>query len=165
MLNHHCARDGAVFSEKGNIFSIMNVNKSLIIIFLSLFFCSMQVQGRTVIDIDIKDVGQQSQGREDKNEEEACKVFIPNKKQMIRFFNLAKEYKKSGSLLHEYYSPCVSSGSVKFKDGSSGDWTVQSSGLAFAILDNGESLVFFHKDNQWTDPYACTYGLQNDPIC
>ncbi|UDQ80934.1 hypothetical protein LJN55_03470 [Erwinia rhapontici] len=71
-------------------------NKKLIVIFSSLFFCSMQVQGRTVIDIDIKDVGQQSQGREDKNEEEACKVFIPNKKQMIRFFNLAKEYKKVG---------------------------------------------------------------------
>ncbi|WP_456308990.1 hypothetical protein [Serratia proteamaculans] len=140
-------------------------NKKLIVIFSSLFFISMQVQGRVVSDIDIKDVGQQSQGREDKSEEEACKVFIPTKKQMIRFFNLAKESKKSGGLLHEYYSPCVSSGSVKFKDGSSADWTVQSSGLAFAILNSGESVVFFLKDNKWTDPYACTYGLGNDPIC
>lgn len=140
-------------------------NKKIIAMVSSLFFISMQVQGRAVSDIDIKDVGQQSQGREDKSEEEACKVFIPTKKQMIRFFNLAKESKKSGSLLHEYYSPCVSSGSVKFKDGSSADWTVQSSGLAFAILNSGESVVFFLKDNQWTDPYACTYGLGNDPIC
>ncbi|MGR2856490.1 hypothetical protein FY046_10650 [Erwinia sp. 1181_3] len=140
--------------------------KNILLSILScVVFFSNQVNGREIIDIKVKDIGQYDEGRGYKNERESCKHFRPTKKQIIRFFNIAKESKESGNLLHEYYSPCLSSGTIKFKDGSSGDWTVQSSGLAFAILDNGESLVFFHKDNQWTDPYACTYGLGNDPIC
>ncbi|WP_455811422.1 hypothetical protein [Pseudomonas graminis] len=144
---------------------MINLNKSLITIVSSLFFISMQVQSREVSDINVKDIGQYDEGRGYKHERDVCKHFRPTKKQIMRFFNLAKESKGSGDLLHEYYSPCLSSGTIKFKDSSSGDWTIQSSGLAFAILDNGESLVFFLKDNQWTDPYACTYGLGNDPIC
>ena len=140
--------------------------KNILLAILScVVFFSNQVNGREIIDIKVKDIGQYDEGRGYKNERESCKHFRPTKKQIISFFNIAKESKESGNLLHEYYSPCLSSGTIKFKDGSSGDWTVQSSGLAFAILDNGESLVFFHKDNQWTDPYACTYGLGNDPIC
>lgn len=130
-----------------------------------LFAFSLQVQGREVSSVNVKDIGQYDEGRGYKHERDVCKFFRPTKKQIVRFFNLATESKESGNLLHEYYSPCLSSGSIKFKDGSSGDWTVQSSGLAFAILDNGESSVFFLKDNQWTDPYACTYGLGDDPIC
>lgn len=30
---------------------------------------------------------------------------------------------------------------------------------------NEETATFFLKDNNWTDPYACTCGLGDDPIC
>lgn len=144
---------------------MVKLKNILLAVLSGVVIFSNQVQSREVSDISIKDIGQYDEGRGYKHERDVCKNFRPTKKQIIRFFNLAKESKESGDLLHEYYSPCLSSGTIKFKDGSSGDWTIQSSGLAFAILDNGESLVFFHKDNKWTDPYACTYGLGNDPIC
>lgn len=139
--------------------------KTFSVVLFLFFFISTQAQGREVSQLDVEGIGLHYDGRTDKNEEEACKVFRPTKKQMIRFFNQAKESKKSGNLLHEYYSPCVSTGEVKFKDGSSGHWTVQSSGLGLVIFDNGEAATFFLKDNQWTDPYACTYGLSDEPSC
>jgi len=140
--------------------------KSIFIAALSLFFViPTHAQARVVSQVDVEGVGLIYDGRNDKNEEEACKVFKPTKKQVVQFFNKAKESKKHGTLLHEYYSPCISLGAIKFEDGSSGRWTLQSSGLAFVIFDNGESATFFHKGNQWTDPYACTYGLGDDLIC
>lgn len=144
----------------------MVILKKINFFFICLFIVvSMQTQARVVTEIKIEEIGAYDEGRKNKNEEEACKVYRPTKKQMIRFFNLAKESEKSGSLLHEYYSPCLATGKIKFKDGATGVWTVQSSGLGLAIFDNGESAVFFLKDNQWTDPYACTYGLGDDPVC
>lgn len=139
--------------------------KTFSVVLFLFFFISTQAQGREVSQLDVEGIGLHYDGRTDKNEEEACKVFRPTKKQMFHFFNQAKESKKSGNLLHEYYSPCVSTGEVKFKDGSSGHWTVQSSGLGLVIFDNGEAATFFLKDNQWTDPYACTYGLSDEPSC
>ncbi len=140
-------------------------NKKLnVALFLFLAF-SMQTQGRVVSHVEIKGIGEHDEGREDKNEIEACKVFRPSKNQIIRFFNQATESKENGNLLHEYHSPCISFATIKFKDGSKGDWQIQSSGLGFVIFDNGESATFFHKGNQWTDPYACTYGLGDDLIC
>ncbi|TDS98879.1 hypothetical protein [Erwinia rhapontici] len=144
---------------------MVKFKKSFSVVLFIFFFISTQAQGREVSQLDVEGIGLHYDGRTDKSEEEACKAFRPTKKQMIRFFNHAKESKKSGNLLHEYYSPCVSTGELKFKDGSSGHWTVQSSGLGLVIFDNGEAATFFLKDNQWTDPYACTYGLGDDPIC
>ncbi|WP_455811421.1 hypothetical protein [Pseudomonas graminis] len=133
---------------------------------LTLFtVISIHAQGRVVSDINVERAGAQESGRKDEHERETCKVYKPTKEQLVRYFNLATESQESGNLLHEYYSPCIATGKIKFKDGASGVWTVQSGGLGLAIFDNGESSVFFHKDNQWTDPYACTYGLGNDPIC
>jgi len=136
-----------------------------IIIFWTFMVVSVHAQARVVSHLEVKGIGLYSDQRNDKDEERACKVFRPTKKQMTRYFNLSKESEESGNLLHEYYSPCLAIGSVKFKDGTSGRWTVQSSGLGIVVFENGKSSVFFHKDNQWTDPYACTYGLRNDPIC
>jgi len=117
---------------------MVKLKKSFSVVLFIFFFISTQAQGREVSQLDVEGIGLHYDGRTDKNEEEACKVFRPTNKQMIRFFNQAKESKKSGNLLHEYYSPCVSTGELKFKDGSSGHWTVQSSGLGLVIFDNGE---------------------------
>lgn len=133
---------------------------------ISLFLvASMQTQARVVDDINVERVGAQESGRKDENERETCKAYRPKKEQLVRYFNLGRESQESGNLLHEYYSPCIATGTIKFKDGASGVWTVQSSGLGIVIFENGKSSVFFHKDNKWNDPYACTYGLGNDPIC
>lgn len=164
MLNKPLRQGRRSFLKGCRLKSIIFKNTYFIVLF-SFFIISSQAQGKEVSQLDVEGIGLHYDGRTDKNEEEVCKVFRPTKKQMIRFFNQAKESKKSGNLLHEYYSPCVSTGQVKFKDGSSGHWTVQSSGLGLVIFDNGEAATFFLKDNQWTDPYACTYGLGDDPIC
>lgn len=141
------------------------LNRINILITSLYLVASMHTQARVVDYINVERVGAQESGRKDENEREACKVYRPTEEQLVRYFNLATESQESGNLLHEYYSPCIATGKIKFKDGASGVWTVQSSGLGLAIFDNGESAVFFHKDNKWTDPYACTYGLSNDPIC
>ena len=135
--------------------------------FLTLFLlgaCSFQSQGRTVSSLSIHQVGLDDDGGNE-NEKRACKTFRPNKQQMILFFNHAKESKDDGTLLHEYDSPCLAKGKVKFKDGASGRWTVQSSGLGWVFFDNGKSATFFLKGNKWDDPFACSYGLGDDLIC
>lgn len=144
---------------------MVKLKRTLIVALSLIFFIPTHTLGRVVSYVDVEGVGLIYDGRNDQNEEEACKVFKPTKKQVVRFFNMAKESIKHGTLLHEYYSPCISLGAIRFEDGSSGRWTLQSSGLAFVIFDNGESATFFHKKNQWTDPYACTYGLGDDLIC
>lgn len=144
---------------------MVKLKKTVSILSFFVFLISIQVQARIVSDITIKRSGVQSEGRTDITEVAACKVYQPTKKQLIRFFKLAKESKEHGTLLHEYYSPCVSFGTVKFKDGTSGSWTIQSSGLGTVMFDNGEPATFFLKDNQWTDPYACTYGMSDEIEC
>lgn len=141
------------------------LNRKNIFIIALFLVVSIPTQARVVGDINVARVGAQESGRKDENEREACKVYRPTKQQLVRYFNLALESQESGNLLHEYYSPCIATGKIKFEGGASGVWTVQSSGLGIVIFENGKSAVFFHKDNQWTDPYACTYGLGNDPIC
>ncbi len=143
---------------------MVNFKNMFFIIFFFGFF-SYQAKARVVSDITIKSLGVRAEGRTDETEAVACKVYKPTKKQLTRFFKLAEESKERGTLLHEYYSPCVSFGTVKFKDGASGSWTIQSSGLGTVIFDNKDVTTFFLKDNKWTDPYACTYGMSDEIEC
>lgn len=131
-----------------------------------LLIFSVSAQARVVSELVVKEIGLHTEGRKDKTEEVACKVFRPTKEQLIRYFNLAKESKESGNILHEYYSPCLATGLITFEDGDSGSWILQSSGFGYVTFSNNETTYFFHNQgNQWTDPYACTYGLSDDPIC
>lgn len=141
--------------------------KKLCIATLSLLLIfSVSAQTRVVSELVVKEIGLHTEGRKDKTEEVACKVFRPTKEQLIRYFNLAKESKESGNILHEYYSPCLATGLITFEDGDSGSWILQSSGFGYVTFSNNETTYFFHNQgNQWTDPYSCTYGLGNDPIC
>ncbi|WP_455811423.1 hypothetical protein [Pseudomonas graminis] len=141
------------------------LNKAVLCFLLFYIIFSYPAHGRVVNYLKITETGTHDEGRKDQNEIEACKFFVPNKTQLVNFFNLAKESKEIGTLLHEYYSPCLSTGLIKFTDGSSGSWVLQSSGFGYVTFSNNETTYFFHKDNKWTDPYACTYGLGNDPIC
>ncbi|MTD26646.1 hypothetical protein [Erwinia sorbitola] len=132
---------------------------------LSLILFSTISHGRVVSEIEVKETGIHAIGRNDKYEKKACKVFRPTKKQLIHYFNQAKESEESGKILHEYYSPCLAKGLIKFQDGSSGRWILQSSGFGYVIFSSNQTTYFFHKNNQWTDPYACTYGLSDEIEC
>lgn len=135
-----------------------------IIAFLTFFLTALYpAQARTVSHLNIEKTGLLYEGHNEESEKTACKLFRPEQNQLVRFFSLASESKESGTLLHEYYSPCFAVGTVVFDDGSSGRWNLQSSGLGFVFFNTGEQAVFFHRDNQWTDPYLCTYGLSDEP--
>ncbi|EMJ9776018.1 TPA: hypothetical protein ACWL6U_000069 [Morganella morganii] len=111
-------------------------------------------------NIEIKDAGITVTKDPAKGEINACKKFKPTKQQLIAFFK-SSEVSKENKWLHEYYSSCVSTGNVEFENGVSGEWVLQSSGLAMVIPDNGDSIYFFKKNNSWEDPMAGTYGLDN----
>jgi len=141
------------------------VIKNLTIIFFLLSFLFTQAQSRAVESIEIKELDSHDETRraEYQYEKIACEKFKPTKEQIINYFKISEEASGSGDWLHEYYSPCISRGKVTFKDGSSGNWNIQSSGLGFVIFNNGKTANFFYKNNKWTDPYACSYGLGDDP--
>lgn len=114
----------------------------------------------TLKNIEIKDTGITVTKDPAEGEINACKKFRPTEKQLIEFFK-SSEVSKENKWLHEYYSSCVSTGNVELENGVSGEWVLQSSGLAMVIPDNGDSIYFFKKNNSWEDPMAGTYGLEN----
>lgn len=137
-------------------------NKYLLL--LLIFLLPHSMQARVVKNIVIHEVGTTGSNVTDKNEINACKKFIPNKKQIINYFSHAEESKEK-SWLHEYYSSCVAYGNIEFKDGLSGKWLLLSSGVGYVTLPDGSSINFFYKNNNWEDPFACTYGLGDEPEC
>ena len=113
---------------------------------LSLVFiltCTCQAYARTIDDLEIKATGLNSRVEENPAEVDMCKDFSPTKKQIISYFNSARKLKEDETLLHEYYSPCVAEGNIKFNDGLKGEWTLQSSGLAYLLTDKNKTIVFF----------------------
>jgi len=125
--------------------------------------CSHQASARSVENLEIKDVGVNTRVQENPSEVDMCKDFRPTKEQIIKYFNTSRQLSEGESLLHEYYSPCVADGNVKFEGNLKGEWTLQSSGLAYLLTEKKKTIVFFLKNNKWNDPYACMYGLSDEP--
>lgn len=138
---------------------------SRFIIMVLFVLVSVSVPARTVRYVDIQASGLYDEEQNDKNDEKECQVFQPTRQQILEFFNDAKETEESGNLLHEYYSPCLAKGIIIFKDGAYGKWIIQSSGLGYVTFDNNLTRWFFHKNNNWFDPYACNYGLSDELTC
>ncbi|MGV3345040.1 hypothetical protein ACGVWS_04590 [Enterobacteriaceae bacterium LUAb1] len=134
--------------------------KTILILFFSIF--SGLAWSDKVTDIEIEKVGIAYQGRS-KVEQEGCKLFRPTKEQIANYFNQASRMEEGGSTGHQYYSPCIATGKVTFKDGKSGEFTLQSSGFGSGTFGNKEVIYFFHKDNQWVDPFQCTYAMGDEP--
>jgi hypothetical protein len=130
-----------------------------------IFMYSHQTSARTVESMELKEVGLNSRAKEHPGEIDMCKDFRPTKEQIINYFNSARKLSEDETLLHEYYSPCVAEGYVKFKGNLNGEWILQSSGLAYMLTDKKKTIVFFLKDNKWEDPYACMYGLSGEDSC
>lgn len=130
-----------------------------------ILMCSHQVGARTVEQVEITEVGINSRAAKNPNEIDMCKDFRPTKEQMVNYFHSARELNEDETLLHEYYSPCIAKGNVRLDGNIKGEWTLQSSGLVYILTDKKKNIVFFLKDNQWEDPYACMYGLSGEDSC
>lgn len=135
------------------------MNIKFIVLFL-LFFKA--VYAKDVSNIEILKTGIVYEGHSE-TEKEGCKLFIPTKEQLVEFFEKSTELEYGGSIEHQYYSPCIATGTVLFKDGTYGRWTIQSSGYGYGTLNNNNPMSFFHKDNKWYDPFECTYAMGDEP--
>lgn len=141
------------------------VNRKLLTT-LILATISTSVSSKDVNNVEILSIGIAYEGHSE-TEKEGCKLFRPTKEQIINFFKNAQEPEYGGSVEHKYYSPCISTGTVTFTDGTSGEWTIQSSGFGYATFGDKKSINFFYKDNNWVDPFQCAYasGDEVEPGC
>ena len=147
------------------------VNKSFYLftcIILSLV-CNFPISGypRTVNQIVINEIGQTLDTYKDGNDEiliEQCKKFKPTVKQAALFFSKADPI-PGVILMHERDSPCYAKGSIIFGDGLSGEWILYSGGTARLDWTRGGTVYLMHKQNKWHDPFACSYGLNNEGEC
>jgi hypothetical protein len=121
-------------------------------------------QARGVAKVVIDEVGKSLPDR-DPAVAVACKKFIPTANQVKRFFS--KSYPVEGRMIfHDHYSPCYIKGTVLFDDRSSGEWIIYSGGTASLVWTLGQDKVnLFYGRNKWHDPFACTYGLGDEPEC
>lgn len=105
----------------------MGIKETVALLLLSL---TLSAQAREVEHIEIVETGHYDGIGEDKDGyAKWCKLFNPTKEQLINYFSQAEETDFNAEWLHEYYTPCIASGTVTFKDGSYGDWGLHSSGL------------------------------------
>ncbi|MGV3346972.1 hypothetical protein ACGVWS_14955 [Enterobacteriaceae bacterium LUAb1] len=118
-------------------------------IFLTLLFVPVLIQAREVSQIKISETGAYDSEERMEYEKEGCKTFNPTKEQLIHYFSRAKESDSNSEWMHEYYSPCVASGTITFKDGSSGKWRIHSSGLGWVDFIKGKVTYFYYLDNEW----------------
>lgn len=98
-----------------------------------------------------------------------CKVFRPTVDQIKRYFSKAYPVERH-VLTTERYSPCYATGTVAFTDNKTGGVTtgkfrLYSSGTATLWWSQGSYVDLLHKGNQWSDPLACTYGLDDENEC
>lgn len=126
----------------------MGVRKT---IFLALLLVPVFSQTREVSQINIVKTGAYDSENRYEYEKEGCKTFNPTKEQLIHYFTKAEESDSSGEWINEYYSPCVASGTITFKDGFSGKWRIHSSGLGWVDFTQGKRKYFYYIDNAWED--------------
>lgn len=119
------------------------------IVFLVFLFIPTFTQARVVNEIKIMETGAWDSDNRAEYEKEGCKTFNPTKEQLIQYFSQAQESSASGNWINEYYSPCIASGKVTFKDGDSGAWRIHSSGLGWVDFINKKRRYFYFTDNDW----------------
>ena len=139
------------------------VTRSLLVLSAALLMTGI-VQARTIKHVEIDAVGLNLESVKNQNATEACKKFKPTKEQVIKFFSRACPV-ESYILTTERYSSCYAKGSLTFSDGSFGTWILYSSGTALFTFNRGDVVNLLYKNNNWHDPYACTYGLGDKGQC
>lgn len=83
-----------------------------------------------------------------------CKGWNPTKEQLIDFFAKAQVSAQGYGWLPDYYSPCIATGTVVFKDGSSGEWGIYDTGYGSVdFKDEANNIVkqkyFLNLNSRW----------------
>lgn len=135
---------------------------------LAAFLCvvSFDSHARNVRSVVINQTGmvQGTKDGEDPMLIRECGRFKPTPAQVRAYFS--KAYPVPGFVLnHDRYSPCYATGTVEFADGFGGEWILYSSGSAGLEWAGGGGVYLLYKRNKWHDPFACTYGLGDEPGC
>jgi len=118
---------------------------------------------RTVTQVILDGAGLDSD-IDDASLTENCKTFKPTVSQVKRYFSKAYPI-ESRILTHERYSPCFANGEVSFSDNTSGRFRLYSGGTATLFWLGGNTVDLLYKGNKWHDPFACAYGLSDEPEC
>ena len=129
----------------------------------ALYALPVTAQERTVTKVVIKETGLTSH-TDDASLTENCKTFKPTVGQVKRYFSRAYPI-ESRILTHERYSPCFAVGEVSFSDNTSGRFRLYSGGTATLFWLGGNTVDLLYKRNKWHDPFACAYGLTDEPEC
>lgn len=127
-----------------------------ILLCILLFLPLHTKAGREVDHIEILAGGHYTTSVEDtEGYSKWCRLFNPTKEQLVTYFAVAREDEFGVGWIHEYYSPCITSGTVTFKDGSYGIWGLHDSGLGSVYFEDkvnaGKKRLFLHLDNAWDD--------------
>jgi len=136
---------------------------SILISSISLALLSCQANARAVRDVIILESGLSADSG-DSNLSRACKKFKPTAKQVKEYFSKAYPIPKRFAV-HERYSACYATGTIKLDSFGKVKWVLSSGGTATIKWDEGEIVDVFNKKNDWYDPNACTYGLSIEGEC
>lgn len=136
---------------------------TILIAATSLAMLSCQANARVIRDVIILESGL-SADPDDANLSRACKKFKPTAKQVKEYFSKAYPVPKRFSV-HERYSACYATGTIKFDNFGKVRWVLSSGGTATIKWDEGEIVDVFNKKNGWYDPNACAYGLSEAIEC
>ena len=137
------------------------VSKILAICIFLSFSGFIHAKDREITSIEILETGVAYEGHS-KIEQKVCSFFQPTKKQLIEYFEKSDWLNEGGEISHQYYSPCIVIGKVTFKNGISVKWTIQSSGYGYGVFNYNKNMIFFRKNNEWFDPFQCTYSMGDD---
>lgn len=140
-----------------------NVQPKLKVAFAVLLLVStgLGATQRSVVELTIRETG----ASEHADTVEMCSRFKPTKAQLKRY--LLRAYPVEGVLVvHDRYSPCYATGTIRFSDNSMGTWRLRSAGTAGVGWSRGGGAYLLHKyGNGWRDPFACSYGLGDVGEC
>lgn len=129
------------------------VNKFSILL-LTIALIPETMNAMSVKNIEIENSGITVTKNPPAGEVNACKKFTPNKEQLINYFRSA-ETSSDMSWDHDYYSSCISYGSLELENGQTGEWRISSSGAGDIRFPDGKYIYLFREKNEWVDSYLC----------
>lgn len=130
-----------------------------------IFICSILFSlplfsqaGMKVIRLEILESGHPVEDTKDdpNNYKVVCKGWNPTEKQLIDFFAKAQISDQGYGWLHEYYSPCIATGTVTFEDGSYGEWGIYDTGYGSVdFKDKTDKIIkqkyFLNLKSKWLE--------------
>ncbi len=124
------------------------------ILLFVLFFVPAIMNAVSVKNIEIENSGITATKNPPAGEVNACKKFTPNKEQLINYFRSA-ETSSDMSWDHDYYSSCISYGSLELENDQTGEWRISSGGAGDIRFPDGKYIYLFREKNEWVDSYLC----------